>query len=350
MKGLAFRLKTFVGFIMADWFKNKALIRNLAVSLLAFGGCYLFRILVVDPLVGAEDAFFPYYPLIITIAFFLGYRFGGLLTVLSLLIVNANPSWMPQNRLFINLVFFLLCLASLWLIEQLRSLLSREKYLRQSQSDLIGMLAHEIKTSLSGIQAAASSLSLMTSSELAEGRIRNQKRAIEEIRSILDRCIEANRIDAGCMLPEMADLSVSLALDEAIRQQQETHRIKLHCPSVMRINTDPFILGRILNNLIHNALQYSPPDSTITLQGFADRRHGKSGITIRCSNRLSSGSSFDPSKVFDKYYRGPEGMSLSGAGLGLWLVRSFVEILSGDIRCRVEGREVLFMLWLPLSP
>ncbi|NDE56893.1 MAG: hypothetical protein EB071_08455, partial [Gammaproteobacteria bacterium] len=129
LKGLAFRLKTFVGFIMADWFKNKAFIRNLAVSLLAFGGSYLFRILVVDPLVGTEDAYFPYYPLIITVTFFLGYRFGGLLTVLSLLIVNANPLWMPKNRVFINLVFFVLCLASLWLIEQLRSLLSREKYL-----------------------------------------------------------------------------------------------------------------------------------------------------------------------------------------------------------------------------
>ena len=335
---------------MADPFDNKAFIWNTCISLLAFGGGYLFRILVVDPLVGAEDAYFPYYPLIITIAFFQGYRFGGLLTVLSLLIVNANPSWIPQNKVFINLVFFLLCLVSLWLIEQLRALLAREKSLRQSQTNLIAMLAHEVKTSLSGIQAAASSLSLISHGELAEGRIRNQKRAIEEIRSILDRCIEADRIDAGCIMPERADLAVFIALDEAIRQQDETHRIKLDCPSILRISTDPFILGRILNNLIHNALRYSPPKSAITLQGFADRRHGKRGITIRFSNQLSSGSSLDPFKVFDKYYRGPEGMSLSGAGLGLWLVRSFVEILSGDIRCRLEGREVLFILWLPLSP
>jgi len=335
---------------MASAINDKALIRDAIVCLLTFGGCYLFRILVVDPLIGTDDAFFPYYPAIITIAFFMGYWFGGLLTGLSFLVVNANPLWIPPNKTFINLVFLLLVLLSLWLIERLRSLLAREKYLRQSQSDLISMLAHEIKTSLSGIQAAASSLSLMTSSELAEGRIRNQKRAIEEIRSILDRCIEADRIDAGCMLPERADLSVSIALDEAIRQQEEAHRIKLDCPSRMRINTDPFILGRILNNLIHNALRYSPPESTISLQGFADRRHGKRGVTIRCSNKLSSGSSLDSTKVFDKYYRGPEGMSLSGAGLGLWLVRSFVEILSGDIRCRLVGSEVVFMLWLPLSP
>ena len=70
-------------------------------------------------------------------------------------------------------------------------------------------------------------------------------------------------------------------------------------------------------------------------------------MAFRCVNQIGMVGVPDRTQIFSKYYRAPDATSVRGAGLGLWLSREFVDVLSGVIRLE-EGRgEVSFYVWIP---
>lgn len=284
----------------------------------------------------------------IAVTFFWGPSFGLFTMFLALVAVNLNPRWNPENLVLVDAVFTLLSLGSIWLIEKIRFIISSEKQQRRIQSDFLTMLAHEIRTPLTCIQTAASSLSVISKGELAAGRIHNQNLAVEEILAILDRCIEADKLGAGHIETKPVPIEISASVSEVVENSGAIDRIRINCPSRIELTCDAIILRRILSNLIENAIRYSPKGTPITLEVAPERRVSRKGIAIRCMNEISPSAVPDEARMFEKFYRGPETTASSGAGLGLWLVNEFVHSLSGVIRCEVNRHRILFYLWIPL--
>jgi len=309
-----------------------------------------FRLIVVDKLMGSDFAFFPYYPAMITVTYFWGPGPGFFMMVMAMAAVHLHPRWDPESLIFVDGMFMILSFMSIWLVNKLRRILISERQQRKALSDFIAMLAHEIKTPLACIQTAASSLSLISPGELTAGRIRNQKLAVDEILTILDRCIEADRL--GCEKIQLNRVTVEInhLLAELIRHFECPERLVIDCQGEISLFCDPVILKRILQNLIENALRYSPKGSLVHLVVATKRHHGQKGMLLRCANQVSSKNRPETEKFFEKFYRGPDSISVSGAGLGLWLVKEFVRGLSGIIHCEVVEQRVIFILWLPHSP
>ncbi len=136
--------------------------------------------------------------------------------------------------------------------------------------------------------------------------------------------------------PQAAQKNIQLKLEPGIEQQ------------VRRIEIDPFRIEQIMNNLISNALRYSPSGSTVT--GTIDGQGNDVTISIRDQGEGIPRDEID--HIFERFYRADHSRSREegGTGLGLAIARQLARAHNGDLTVRNHpegGAE--FILQLPAS-
>lgn len=219
-----------------------------------------------------------------------------------------------------------------------------EKFRLEEQSQLLTMLMHELKTPLSVIDLAQQ----MTTDLETQGYVAKN---VSIIKNILNRCLNADRIALGKLDIDVQAVSIDNMLDE-LREQHATdaHRIQVDIlTEISTVRTDYQCLQIILNNLLDNALRYGdavqPVQIQVTDMTYAD---GLRGIVITVINKTGIASWPDPERVFHKYYRSTGAQSISGTGLGLFLVASIAKMIGGSCRYAPDDTHVRFELWLPI--
>lgn len=124
----------------------------------------------------------------------------------------------------------------------------------------------------------------------------------------------------------------------------DEERLRLSCTlETAALTIDPKHLHNILLNLLSNALRYSPAKSMIDveLSRFGD------AYRVSVGNVSSDEQLLDTTKVFSKYYRSPSAHRLSGAGLGLYVVRHLAMALGGSVALEQSSADrVTFHLYL----
>ena len=116
------------------------------------------------------------------------------------------------------------------------------------------------------------------------------------------------------------------------------------------IEADPVLLRTVFSNLLDNAIKYSKDASQVELVAELLMFEGRDGFRLRICNNIGETGLPDPARVFEKYYRGRDASRVTGSGLGLYIVRNFVNRMGGNVRCEVTetpNKEVCFELWLP---
>ncbi|NBY25834.1 MAG: ATP-binding protein [Betaproteobacteria bacterium] len=116
----------------------------------------------------------------------------------------------------------------------------------------------------------------------------------------------------------------------------------------LTLNTDATYLQIILNNLVSNALKYSPADTTVLVKvGRQETSDGLPQLQFAVINQAGLAGLPDPAKVFERYYRAPRASSVSGTGLGLWLSQKLAERLGSKISMTLEASRIMFCFSLP---
>jgi signal transduction histidine kinase len=118
------------------------------------------------------------------------------------------------------------------------------------------------------------------------------------------------------------------------------------------VTLDRTLVKVILSNLLDNANKYSPTGSLITLRLEANKHRDLQGALLVVSNLPNAGSTPDPERVFDKYYRHASSQRDTGSGLGLFLVRELASRLGGWVRYTPPSPDIptlSFVVWLPMS-
>ncbi len=204
----------------------------------------------------------------------------------------------------------------------------------QVKSTFISVVSHELRTPVALIKGYASTLSRDDAHWDME-IVRDSLIVIEEeadrLAQMIDDLLDASRLQAGGMSLNQTDVALnSLAARLAERFQTQTgrHQISISFPEKFPvILADETRIRQVLNNLISNAIKYSP-EGEIMISG--EMRPEK---VILCVS--DQGPGIDPKDmphIFDRFYRAVESVNKTkGAGLGLYLARAIVEAHGGQM-------------------
>jgi signal transduction histidine kinase len=204
----------------------------------------------------------------------------------------------------------------------------------QLKNELIATVSHDLKQPLTVMQGY---LELLTMSTQMEGRpleyVRSAQRSISNMRGLIDDLLSLAKIESGIQL-NMRPLDLKSILVRCISDlegatEAKSISVTLDVPEGMMVQGDHLSLGQIFNNLIGNAVKYTPPEGKVSIH--AERRGDAVVITVADTGLGISPE--DQAKIFNRFYRvrRPETEMIDGTGLGLAIVKRLVELHRGHI-------------------
>ncbi len=223
-------------------------------------------------------------------------------------------------------------------LERARSLeaASRAEAARQSEelkSTLLDSVAHELKTPLTSIKAAASGL--LTDAGLKGPQVELLTIIDEEadrLNSMVTDAIRMARVEAGDVRIEKRPSNVSELVEGTVRRLRgalQGRAVTIEAPpGLRRVAADRELISAVIGHLLENALKYSPAGAPITVSARAEG----SGVVITVSDRGPGIAGEDRERVFGRFYRGEVAKrQTAGTGMGLAIASEVVRLHGGRI-------------------
>lgn len=230
----------------------------------------------------------------------------------------------------------------------------KKQELEKLRRDLVAWTSHDLQTPLASVQAIIEALAdgVVDEPEMQARYLRTAQRDIRSLSVLIDDLFQLAQIDAGGLHLEKEISSISdLVSDtlETFRELAEKNHVQIVGEvnlDVDPVNMDTLKIGRVLNNLISNALRYAPENSEVVVRAF---RH-RNGVRIEVVDFGPGIETQDLPFLFERFYRGEKSRNRSsgGAGLGLAISKGIVEAHQGHINVdSIPGEKTSFWIWLP---
>jgi PAS domain S-box-containing protein len=234
--------------------------------------------------------------------------------------------------------------------------LTEERAVERMKSDFVATVSHELRTPLASIYGAAITLQrddLELDDDLHDQLLDIIGQQSQQLAGIVDAVLTASRLDAGDETintkPVDAIAIAKEVVDAAVSRAGDEHNIRLETTNDMpEVAADPGHLRQVLDNLLENAIKYSPDGGDVVLA--ISSRNGSLSYEVR-----DQGLGIPPAeqrRIFEKFYRVDADMSLGigGTGLGLFIVRELVRRMAGRIDVRsTPGTGSSFIVTLPVA-
>ena len=232
-------------------------------------------------------------------------------------------------------------------------LLDRQQIAFEQQRRFAGDAAHELRTPLTVLigQIDVILRRPRTESEYRTNLefLRKQTQALYEI---VESLLFLARRDAETETPSLRRMEVKPWLEEQLETWEIDPRygdlqLKFDLSERIEVRATPALLGRVVNNLINNAIKYSDAGTAVIVTA----RETDDQMIVQVSD---SGPGIEPeeiSKLFQPFFRSREARrrGIAGTGLGLAIASRIAETLGGCLQCHSElGRGSCFELYLPL--
>jgi len=221
-----------------------------------------------------------------------------------------------------------------------REQLAIKKAQQQQQERFVAMLTHELKTPIAVIRMALGKLQLSDSAQ------RRAQRALSDMTGIVDHCQLVDQLEQQQLVTTSVHCNLAEILAELKDNTGAPQRLHIDAQGLPCVCTDPQLLRIVLGNLMDNAFKYADPDSTIRIQAQPQVQSDVPGVRVTVRNQSGLIGLPDADKVFEKYYRSPGAYRKTGSGLGLYLVKSYMHLLGGQVSYAVVDDQVEFALWI----
>ena len=201
------------------------------------------------------------------------------------------------------------------------------------RTDFIANVSHELKTPLAVIGNYAT---MLQSPGLSEAEKNEYAKAISQssrrLAQLITNILKLNKLENQQIFPQKTEFDLGEQLCESLLQfedvwEKKNLEIETDIEEDVRIRSDAELLSLVWNNLISNAVKFTPEGGTITV-----RLHTE-GDFVTVSVR-DTGCGMKPEvgqHIFEKFYQGDTSHATQGNGLGLALVKRVMDILNGEI-------------------
>jgi signal transduction histidine kinase len=241
---------------------------------------------------------------------------------------------------------------------QLATAESDSRALDAARRDLVAWASHDLRTPLTSLRAMLDALTdgVVTDPETVARYLRQSQAEVTRMNAIIDDLFELAQLDTGHLILKMEVASMGDLISDTL----EGFNLRAHDKGVTlagqvesgldSVCCAPEKIGRVLRNLVENALRHTPAGGSIQLRAHLEN----SWVVVSVRDTGEGISSQDLPRVFERFYRGersrsregyPNGKTSAGAGLGLAIAKGLVEAHQGKIWAESEigqGTTLLF--------
>lgn len=219
--------------------------------------------------------------------------------------------------------------------ENIQRALYKEKSLNELKSRFVSMASHEFRTPLTSILNATSLLSKyigkVDAQEKQYKHVDRIKTSVQHLTTILNDFLSLDKLDAGMVDLHYSTFNLEQFTAEIVEDIQAIAKkgqiITYHHKGVAEHTLDMQLLKNIYYNLLSNAVKYSEEDKAIELStSFINEI-----ITIEVKDTGVGIPDEEQGMVFSRFFRAQNATNIQGTGLGLNIVKKYVELIGGSI-------------------
>jgi signal transduction histidine kinase len=236
---------------------------------------------------------------------------------------------------------------------ELQATKAKQQELETLRRDLIAWVSHDLQTPLASVQAVLEALAdgVVEDPETVHRYLSTAQRDIRALSALIDDLFQMAQLDAGGLSLDLAENSLSDLISDTLESFSElAGRRVVDLQGSVQPGIDPVWMdgqriGRVLNNLVGNALQHTPPGGFVRVNARREPRF----IQVEVLDTGEGIQAEDLPHVFERFYRGEKSRSRStgGAGLGLAIAKGIVEAHGGRIGLESNPQGTRFFFTLP---
>ena len=215
--------------------------------------------------------------------------------------------------------------------------LEKEKELNQLKTRFVSMASHEFRTPLSSVQLSASLIEKYAEKPDKASIVKHTgkiKNSVGQLTGILNDFLSLEKLEAGKTNAEFNVFDVVKFSEDLIEEMQMITKqnqviVYQHTGISSNINLDPALLKNSVINLISNAIKYSGENTFIEFN--TELNHSQLTLTVK-DNGI--GIPLEEQKnLFEPFFRAHNTGNIPGTGLGLNIVKRYVELMGGTVVC-----------------
>jgi PAS domain S-box-containing protein len=227
------------------------------------------------------------------------------------------------------------------LIERKREeALQKERQLNEMKSRFVSMASHEFRTPLSTVLSSVSLVEKYIEKDQldkTEKHTSRIKKAVASLTEILNDFLSVDKLESNKSVVENVDFDFAEFADEIVEELKTickpNQEINLNLNGDnWKIHSDPRILKNVLYNLISNAIKYSAEGEVIEFNAAID----KTNLKFEVIDKGIGIPKEDQKELFGRFFRAKNVTNIKGTGLGLNIVKKYIEMLGGEIDFKSE--------------
>ncbi len=241
-------------------------------------------------------------------------------------------------------------------LEEVRALNDRLLELNNEKNEMLGIVAHDLKSPLSGARMVSAMLKehhhKMASAELSE-QLENLEQTNNRMLRIVTNLLHVQAVESRIVYMAEEDMDVSVEVGQIVqsyRAEAGRKGVELYssCEPELHLWGSREALEQVVENLVSNALKFSSAGDRVWVR----TRRVDEDLLIEVEDEGPGIGIEDRQKLFEKYGRlsaRPTGGEVS-TGLGLWIARKLVDVLHGRIYCYSSvGKGTTFRVEIPVA-
>ena len=230
--------------------------------------------------------------------------------------------------------------------------------LDRMKSQFVSNVSHELRTPITAIRLYCSLIKTAPPKRLTQ-YIRALDQESERLGKLVQDILDISRMEGGRLELEVepADLNAlvsTVVKSHRVLAEAKSQQLIWQAPAEsLDIRADSRKFVQVLNNLVENAIHYTPEGGVIRLTTGPQTSEGRAWAVVRIADTGIGISQDEIAQVFERFFRGsqPREMQIQGSGLGLAIAREILELHGGKVT--VESQVNVgstFTVWMPLSP
>lgn len=223
--------------------------------------------------------------------------------------------------------------------EELSEALDKERELNEIKSRFVSMASHEFRTPLSTVLSSASLLSKYKTTEEQEKRERHIdkiKGSVKHLNDLLEDFLSLGKLDEGKVGASFSHFNLKElicdTIDEMKALTKNGQELISNYSGAETIDSDKRLIKNVLINLMSNAIKFSPETSNIYIDSAVDENEAN----ISVSDKGMGISHEDQEHLFSSFFRGKNVINIQGTGLGLHIVKRYIDLLDGKVSVTSE--------------